>query len=116
MLTAAPMPDDGLTTTAHDLARFVDALPGLLAPQTYAAMTTPAFPDADEPYGYGCEIGVEDGRMLTIGHGGADPGVTALVTRYLAEATTVVVTCNIDRGAWTTTQLLCERFGLHDPR
>src|SRR5215204_317074 len=65
MLTASPMPDGGQWATAHDLARFVDALPGLLAPDTFAAMTTPIDPDHEEPYGLGCILGVEDGKVLT---------------------------------------------------
>ena len=116
MLTASPMPDGGQSATAHDLARFVDALPELLAPDTFAAMTTPIDPDHEEPYGLGCLLGVEDGEVLTIGHVGGDPGVTAMLTRYLAEETTVVIVCNFDRGAWPASQFVCEQFGLHDPQ
>lgn len=116
MLTASPMPDGGQWSTARDLARLVNALPVLLEPATYAAMTTPIDPDHEFPYGLGCWLGVEDGEVLAIGHLGGDPGVTAMLTRYLAEGTTVVILCNIDRGAWPVSQFVCEQFGLHDPR
>lgn len=102
-VTAMGMPDGGMITTAHDLARLMDALVGgrLLSPGMVALMTRPQGPpDAAEAYGYGCRLTVEDGRVTTIGHGGSDPGVSALLLHQLASATTVAAICNQDRGAW----------------
>lgn len=117
---AGGMPDGGLITTPHDLARLLDALLGgqLLEPRTTAAMTTPQGPPSDrlEQYGYGCQLVVEDGAVTIIGHSGADPGVSALVSRYHEDATTIVVLCNHDRGAFPTTQYLARALGLRDPR
>jgi CubicO group peptidase (beta-lactamase class C family) len=117
---AGRMPDGGLITTPHDLARLLDALLDgrLLEPRTTTAMTTPQGPPSDrlEQYGYGCQLVVEDGEVAIIGHSGADPGVSALVSRYLGDATTIVVLCNQDRGAFPTTQYLARAFGVRDPR
>lgn len=117
---AGGMPDGGLITTPHDLARLLDALLGgrLLDARTAAAMTTPQGPPSDglEQYGYGCQLVVEDGEVTIIGHSGADPGVSALVSRYREDDTTIVVLCNHDRGAFPTTQYLVRAFGLRDPR
>ncbi|HEX8865887.1 MAG TPA: serine hydrolase domain-containing protein [Lentzea sp.] len=117
---AGGMPDGGLITTPRDLARLVDALVGgeLLSPRTTRAMTTPQGPRSDEleRYGYGCQLVVEDGEVTIIGHSGADPGVSALVSRYREDATTIVVLCNFDRGAFPTTQYLARALGLRDPR
>jgi CubicO group peptidase (beta-lactamase class C family) len=67
------MPDGGMITTAHDLARLIDALIGgrLLSPPLLAAMMTPQGPDSNdvEQYGYGLELVVEDGAVTIIGHG-----------------------------------------------
>ncbi|WP_436494203.1 serine hydrolase domain-containing protein [Actinokineospora sp. HUAS TT18] len=117
---AGALPDGGLITTPHDLARLLDALVGggLLGPRTTAAMTTPQGPPSGdlERYGYGCQLVVEDGEVTIIGHSGADPGVSALVSRYQAAATTIVVLCNYDRGAFPTTKYLAGALGLPDPR
>ncbi|MFI6098085.1 serine hydrolase domain-containing protein [Lentzea sp. NPDC051213] len=114
------MPDGGLITTPPDLARLLDALAGghLLSSRLTTAMTTPQGPPSDrlEQYGYGCQLVVEDGEVTIIGHSGADPGVAALVSRYQAASTTVVVLCNQDRGAFPATQYLAREFGLRDPR
>lgn len=119
-VTAAGMPDGGMFTTASDLARLVDALVGggLLTPESTAAMLTPQGPAGDdlEQYGYGCELTIEDGEVTIIGHGGSDPGVSTLLSHYLAQATTVVVLCNQDRGSWPVTQRLAREFELSDPR
>lgn len=113
-------PNGGLITTPHDLARLLDALLGgqLLGARTAEAMTTPQGPPSDrlERYGYGCQLVVEDGEVTIIGHSGADPGVSALVSWYHEDATAVVVLCNHDRGAFPTTQHLARAFGLRDPR
>jgi len=117
---AGGLPDGGLITTPHDLARLLDALLGghLLTPRTTTAMTTSQGPRSDElvQYGYGCQLVVEDGEVTIIGHSGMDPGVAALVSRYRAAATTVVVLCNHDRGAFVTAQYLARALGLRDPR
>lgn len=119
-VTANPMPDGGLVTTAADLAHLVDALVGgrLLGPELLGAMTRPQGPatDAGEQYGYGCALGVVGGVVTVIGHGGSDPGVAAMLTHHLRERTTIVVLCNQDLGAWPTTLAITEALGLHDPR
>jgi CubicO group peptidase (beta-lactamase class C family) len=119
-LTTRAMPDGGLITTAADLARLVEALTGgrLLAPDGVAAMLRPYGPPRDDPeqYGYGCLLSVDGGRVVAFGHGGSDPGVSALVTHHLAAATTIIVLCNQDRGSWAATMELTRALGLHDPR
>lgn len=117
---AGRMPDGGLITAPHDLARLLDALlrGHLLVSRTTTAMTTPQGPPSGRlvQYGYGCQLVVEDGEVTIIGHSGADPGVSALVSRYHAAATTIVVLCNHDRGAFPTAQYLARALGLRDPR
>ena len=117
---AGGMPDGGLFSSTHDLARLIDALLAgeMLAAETVELMTTPRGPASDdvEQYGYGCKLVVEDGAVTIIGHGGSDPGVSGLVSHHLASATTIVVLCNHDRGSWAATQHLTAALGLHDPR
>ena len=117
---AAGMPDGGMITTAPDLARLVDALAAqrLLSPESTAAMISPQGPPSTdvEQYGYGCELTIEDGAVTIIGHGGSDPGVSAVVSHYLADGTSIVVLCNQDRGSWAVSQRLTAEFGLPDPR
>ena len=117
---AVGMPDGGLITTPEDLARFIDALIGgaLVSPAMTSAMMTPQGPRSDdlEQYGYGCELVVEDGQVTIIGHGGLDPGVSAMVAHYRAAGTTTVVLCNNDRGSWAVTKRLAEELGLSEPR
>ena len=119
-VTATGMPDGGMITTAHDLARLVDALlAGRLLPEPLVrAMTGPQGPNRGdvEQYGYGCELAVVDGSVRVIGHGGSDPGVSAMLTHHLAEGITLVVLCNQDRGAWAATKHLAAALGLHEPR
>lgn len=119
-VTANPMPDGGIVTSAGDLARLVDALVGgrLVGPELLAAMTRPQSPPSEPAagYGYGCSLGLEAGVVRVIGHGGGDPGVAAQVSHHLAARTTIVVLCNQDRGAWATALALGEALGLHDPR
>jgi CubicO group peptidase (beta-lactamase class C family) len=119
-VTANGMPDGGMITTATDLARLIDALVEgrLLSPALTAAMTRPQGPPSTdiEQYGYGCELVVEDGVVTILGHGGSDPGVSAMVTHHRAAATTIVVLCNQDRGSWAATLKLGEALGLRDPR
>jgi CubicO group peptidase (beta-lactamase class C family) len=119
-VTANPMPDGGMLTTADDLARFVRALldGGLLGPDLLAAMRTPHAPLTGEPeaYGYGCLLTVDDGRVTSMGHGGGDPGVSCMVAHHLDADTTIIVLCNQDRGAWAATAAATTAFGLRDPR
>jgi CubicO group peptidase (beta-lactamase class C family) len=118
-VTAMGMPDGGMITTATDLARMTDALVGgrMLSPALLTAMTTPQGPpDAEEAYGYGCKLILEDGRATIIGHGGSDPGVSATLVHHLDAATTIAVTCNQDRGSWAAAKVITEALGLHDPR
>jgi CubicO group peptidase (beta-lactamase class C family) len=116
----ASMPDGGMITTAHDLARLIDALLGgeLLGPPALAAMTSPQWPPSEEleRYGYGCELVVEHGEVTILGHGGQDPGISTMVSHHRATATTTVVLCNHDRGSWAVTQRLEREAGIVDLR
>lgn len=117
---AVGMPDGGMITTAHDLARLIDAILGgrLLPDPLVSAMTSPQGPNRSdlEQYGYGCELAVVDGAVTIIGHGGGDAGVSAMLTRHVAAGTTLSVVCNQDRGSWAATKRLAEVFGLSEPR
>ena len=119
-ITASGMPDGGMITTAHDLARLIDGLlAGRLLPDPLVrAMTGPQGPNRDdlEQYGYGCELVVVDGTVITIGHGGSDPGVSAMLSHHLAEGITTVVLCNQDRGSWAATKRLADGLGVSEPR
>jgi len=118
-VTAMGMPDGGMITTVRDLVRMIEALLDgrLLAPGSLGAMTTPQGPpDADEPYGYGCHLVVENGLVTIIGHGGSDPGVSAELSHHLAARTTIAVICNQDRGSWAATKEISRALGLNDPR
>jgi D-alanyl-D-alanine carboxypeptidase len=114
------MPDGGIITTAADIDRFLDALRSgmLLAPETFSQMVTPhAFEDdGPEAYGYGMELVVVDDIATIFGHGGSDPGVSAMVSHYVGAGTTVVVLCNQDRGSWAVAQRMARELGLDDPR
>jgi CubicO group peptidase (beta-lactamase class C family) len=117
---AGGMPDGGLITTAPDLARFLDAMRSgeVITPETHSLMLTPhgVDPDSPEGYGYGMELVVKDGTVGIYGHAGADPGVSAMVSHYVASGTTVIVLCNQDRGSWAVAQRIAEELGLDDPR
>jgi CubicO group peptidase (beta-lactamase class C family) len=119
-VTATSMPDGGMITTAVDLAHLVDALLDgrLLSPAMTDAMKSPQGPPSTdvEQYGYGCLLAVEGGAVRIVGHGGNDPGVSALVSHYLEAATTVVVLCNQDRGSGLATRQIAGELGLSDPR
>jgi CubicO group peptidase (beta-lactamase class C family) len=119
-VTATGMPDGGMITTAADLARLVDALldGSLLSAGTLAAMIRSQGPLSTdvEQYGYGCELAIVDGDVRVLGHGGADPGVSTLVSHYRPAQTTVVVLCNQDRGSWAATKHIAAAFDLDEPR
>jgi hypothetical protein len=62
------------------------------------------------------ELVVVDDQVTIYGHGGADPGVSAMVSHYVDSDITVVVLCNQDRGSWATVQKITEMLDLPDPR
>ena len=109
-----------MLSTAGDLARYVEALFAgrLLGPELLAAMQTPHAPSPEDPefYGYGCLLGVEDGRVTVVGHNGGDPGVSCVLAHHPAANATVVVLCNQDRGVWPAAMTATEALGLRDPR
>lgn len=118
-VTAVGMPDGGMISTARDLALLIDALLDgrLVSPALLTAMTTPQGPPAaEEAYGYGCKLVVENGHVTIIGHSGSDPGVSATLVHHLEAATTIVVICNQDGGSWAATKQITAALGLHDPR
>ena len=69
-----------------------------------------------EAYGYGMELVVIDEQVRIIGHSGSDPGISAMVSRWVDEDTTVVVLCNYDQGSWAVVQRIAAELGLEDPR
>jgi CubicO group peptidase (beta-lactamase class C family) len=117
---AGGMPDGGLITTAADLAVFLDALHSgqILEPETVSLMLTPHGTDEESPeaYGYGMELVVDNDVVTIFGHGGSDPGVSAMVSHYVDAGITVVVLCNQDRGSWAVAQEIAKVLGLNDPR
>ncbi len=118
-ITAGPMPDGGMITTAADMVGFLTALRGnaLVSAETLAAMTTErARVDATMAYGYGMQLGVADGEVRVFGHSGGDPGVSATVAHHRAGETTVAVLCNHDRGAWPAYLRVLAALDLQDPR
>jgi CubicO group peptidase (beta-lactamase class C family) len=123
MLTipSVPMPDGGMITTTTDLARLFDALLGgrLVSAETLAEMTRPQGPpngDDPERFGLCLQTVMVDGEVRIIGHGGGDPGVSAILAHHLREGITVVALCNQDRGAWAAKGRLEAELGLSDPR
>jgi hypothetical protein len=54
--------------------------------------------------------------VIIYGHSGLDPGVTAIVSQYVSDSSTVVVVCNQDQGSWPVAQRIAGDLGLHDPR
>jgi CubicO group peptidase (beta-lactamase class C family) len=117
---AGGMPDGGMATTASDLCTFLDSLRAgsILTPETVSLMLTPHGNEEDSPeaYGYGMELVVEGGAVTIYGHGGADPGVSTMVSHFVEPGLTIVVLCNQDRGSWAVVQRLVADLGLHDPR
>ena len=117
---AGGMPDGGLVTTIADLARLVDALVAgrLVSPATFAAMTTARCgrTEGADRYGYGLQLGYAGDGMVVLGHNGLDPGASAVVAHHPAEATTIVVLSNHDRGSWPVYVRLAAEVGLTDPR
>ncbi len=89
----------GLFTTTGDLLRweqnFADPRVGDQA--MLAAMQTPTMltNGVTNPYGFGLQIDRDLG-LLTIGHGGGDPGYRAQVMRYPERFLAIAVLCNLD--------------------
>ena len=117
-LTAGAMPDGGMTTTAHDLDLFMEALRDgkVLTAETVDSMLTVHGSDDEESYGYGMELVLDDDSVIIYGHSGLDPGVTAVVSHYVGDGITVTVLCNQDQGSWPVAQRIAADLGLHDPR
>jgi CubicO group peptidase (beta-lactamase class C family) len=117
-LPARGMPDGGLTTTARDLDRFIEALGAgkILQAQTVAQMLTEHGSDGVESYGYGMELVIEGDAPIIYGHSGLDPGVSAVVSHFPEPGVTITVLCNQDRGSWPVSQRIAQDLGLHDPR
>lgn len=91
-----------------------------MSPATFEQMLLPraAINDTDglESYGYGLELTVVDGRVTILGHAGGDPGVSAMTSHFLDDATSVIVLCNRDRGSWPVSKEVASSFGLPEPR
>lgn len=98
--------DGGTQCTAADLDRFLRAVDdGSLLGERRDLMLTPhvsADPGID--YGYGCFL-YGDGRF---GHGGGDPGVSALIQRIPSHDATVIVICNIETTVVAARDLLVD--------
>jgi CubicO group peptidase (beta-lactamase class C family) len=86
--------DGGCVCTAADLVRFCRALADgtLLGDLTQVATQRLATIEDDWSYGYGLMI-YPDGRW---GHGGGDPGVSAVVNHWPQRDLTVVALCNVE--------------------
>ena len=119
-LTASAMPDGGMTSTAHDLDRLLDALRSgqIVSPETVALMLMPHGIDEGgvEAGGYGAELVIENGEVTSYGHLGSDAGVAAYVAQFVDTEITVIVVCNYDRGSRAVLLRLLAALGLHDPR
>jgi CubicO group peptidase (beta-lactamase class C family) len=115
---ARGMPDGGMITTARDLDRFLAALEAgrIVTRESMDLMLTPHATDEEETYGYGMELVVDEDTVTIYGHSGLDPGVSAVVSRYVDRGCTVTVLCNQDRGSWPAAQKIATELGLHDPR
>jgi CubicO group peptidase (beta-lactamase class C family) len=98
--------DGGAHCTAADLDRFLRACDdgSLLGDRRELMLTPQVEADPGIDYGYGCFL-YGDGRF---GHGGGDPGVSALVQRIPAADATVVVLCNIEAPVVAARNLLVD--------
>jgi CubicO group peptidase (beta-lactamase class C family) len=93
----------GQYSTADDMAAFLEAIASgrLLGPATTREMLTPRIDFAGAPrpskYGYGVDLGTCAGHA-TFGHegGGANSGVSSIVTRTLDSDWTIIVMSNYD--------------------
>lgn len=90
-----------LVSTVADLARWDAALAGrrILDGPTLEAMWTPArLADGSEAgYGLGWEVSKVNGRRRA-SHGGAIPGFSTQISRYLDDGLTVIVLANAEGG------------------
>ncbi len=89
--------DGGAQSTVHDLDRFLRLYDdgSLLGPHHDLVLT----PHADAFDGFFAGYGVHlypDGRF---GHGGGDPGVSAIINRWPDEDVNIVVLCNVEDAA-----------------
>jgi CubicO group peptidase (beta-lactamase class C family) len=88
----------GICSTAGDLVTWLKALHGgkVLAPKSYAEMTTPAKLNDGTTvhYGMGIKVGEDFRGLRYIGHGGTAPGFRADATWYPGAQLAVVVLMN----------------------
>lgn len=118
MVPATSMPDGGMIAPAGDLIRLVDALDDgtLLSPDLATRMRQPQGPVSEtEGYGYGCWLRLAEGAVVAWGHGGYDPGISALLGHYPATGTTLVVLGNDDASAWEASRQLAAGLGVPAP-
>ena len=80
---------------AGDLMRFAGALMSnkLFKPETLAEATRSQFTTG--AYGFGFQVGRPD-EARSYGHGGAAPGMNALLRVYPESGESVIVLCNLD--------------------
>ncbi len=107
--------DGGVVSTAHDLAKWNDALFGgkIVSAKSLARMTTPGPGDAGSGgYGFGLQIDTYDG-VRRISHAGTDTGFTAANQVYPALSQQVIVLTNT---YWTDASEIAEAaFDAHHP-
>lgn len=98
--------DGGAHGTAADLDRFLRAVDdgSLLGSRRDLMLTSHVPVDPGIGYGYGCFV-YGEGRF---GHGGGDPGVSALVQRIPAADATVAVLCNTESPVVAARNLLVD--------
>jgi CubicO group peptidase (beta-lactamase class C family) len=98
--------DGGAHCTAEDLDRFLRAVDdgSLLGDRRGLMLTSRAQVEDGLEYGYGCLL-FGAGRF---GHGGGDPGCSALIQYIPAKDTTVVVVCNIEARVGAASTLLVD--------
>jgi CubicO group peptidase (beta-lactamase class C family) len=86
--------DGGAFSTTHDLDRFMRALADgtLLGDRTEEVLSPQVDAGDGFHHGYG-PLFYPDGRY---GHGGGDPGVSAIVNRWPDDDVTIVALCNVE--------------------
>jgi CubicO group peptidase (beta-lactamase class C family) len=122
-------PAGGETSTAADMARFMDALQKgeLVSTEAKTRLFTPQ-PNSggNRPYGLGFNISA--GPPLKVGHGGGAPGINAEIALFPASGWTIVTLSNYDPPTASRVEALLERVlfaadrtsascdrALHDP-
>ena len=101
--------DGGSNSTTHDLDRFIRLYGDgtLLGPYQDVAFAK----HADAGYGFHSGYGVlhyPDGRF---GHGGGDPGISAIVNRWPEQDVTIVALCNVEDMATEVRDQVMAEFG-----